>query len=414
MNTTYSINNLADYFAAIDRFRLKDYISRGEAGKYPAIQSSAFRPFAATGKYYTQKHLQDYYNCIGNHLTDLQRKHFLAYAQHSGLPTNLIDFSTSPLVSLFFSSYEEGRFAENSEGENHGYVHFIRKNRLFPIDLRIEQGYTGGLTEPFRDTPGSLLGSWMDQFDPDKTKRFFDFDEPTFKKDYIRMLESFVLFLKEQLPDYEATEMDHKLKKLCDKIILQFSAFSGQQSGFDCIQETLLDFLAELEPLFESGDIIEDIVRTEESLSLLGGQGIDQRYFDIPFVTDGWNCNGMSPISAAELLNILVSVAGSFAVYSTKNTYYLPFYATYSPPNISGRVSMQNSIFICQTYIGEVRHKNLPDPKTVLVTQEILPDVTLEICDKKQILEELDMVGINLKTIYGDDDSIAKYIKNKL
>lgn len=52
--------------------------------------------------------------------------------------------------------------------------------------------------------------------------------------------------------------------------------------------------------------------------------------------------------------------------------------------------------------------------KDILVAQKIVPDVTLKICDKKHILEDLDMVGINLKTVYGDDDNIAKYVKNKL
>ena len=33
--------------------------------------------------------------------------------------------------------------------------------------------------------------------------------------------------------------------------------------------------------------------------------------------------------------------------------------------------------------------------------------------NKDKILEELDLMGINEKFIYGDFDSIARYIKNK-
>ncbi len=32
----------------------------------------------------------------------MQRKHFLAFSQHYGLPTNLLDFTSSPLISSIF------------------------------------------------------------------------------------------------------------------------------------------------------------------------------------------------------------------------------------------------------------------------------------------------------------------------
>jgi hypothetical protein len=68
--------------------------------------------------------VEEYYRIIGNNLTDMQRDNFLAFSQHHGIPTNLIDFSYSPLISLFFSCY-----GSNSDTVNRGYVYFIDKKK---------------------------------------------------------------------------------------------------------------------------------------------------------------------------------------------------------------------------------------------------------------------------------------------
>ena len=48
-----------------------------------------------------------------------------------------------------------------------------------------------------------------------------------------------------------------------------------------------------------------------------------------------------------------------------------------------------------------------------IIYQEIIPDFTIEITDKIKVLDQLDMMGINLKTIYGDIDDVAKHLKEK-
>ena len=111
-------------------------------------------------------------------------------------------------------------------------------------------------------------------------------------------------------------------------------------------------------------------------------------------------------------LSNLLDIAITFAHGSAKNHFYFPFYGTYSPPNISGRVLSQNSIFVCQLHHTETFHANEPSPRKLLLIQHIKPDITIEIANKKMILKELDTLGINLKTVFGDYDSIAKYIKN--
>lgn len=45
-----------------------------------------------------------------------------------------------------------------------------------------------------------------------------------------------------------------------------------------------------------------------------------------------------------------------------------------------------------------------------MIYQLIKPHYILEIRNKDSILKQLDSIGVNLKSIYGDYDSIAKYI----
>lgn len=42
------------------------------------------------------------------------------------------------------------------------------------------------------------------------------------------------------------------------------------------------------------------------------------------------------------------------------------------------------------------------------------PDVVIVIENKEKVLQELDFMGINEKFIYGDYDSIARYIRKKV
>lgn len=115
------------------------------------------------------------------------------------------------------------------------------------------------------------------------------------------------------------------------------------------------------------------------------------------------------------ILVIIKVVFGEMYSYKTNllDDFELPFYFSYSPPNILPRIVNQSSLFIYQLYHDDSLADTYIDKFENRITQRISPDFTIKINNKEKILESLDNMGINLKFIYNDFDNIAKYIKNK-
>jgi len=127
MGTNITITNVSEYMETIKLYHLDNCISRGECDYYPTINAAAFRRNLSLD---IQNMVREFQNYIGNTLTELQNKHFLAFSQHYGLPTNLLDFTYSPLISLYFACL--------GDTETSGYVHFIKNDRLININEKLE------------------------------------------------------------------------------------------------------------------------------------------------------------------------------------------------------------------------------------------------------------------------------------
>jgi hypothetical protein len=83
----------------------------------------------------------------------------------------------------------------------------------------------------------------------------------------------------------------------------------------------------------------------------------------------------------------------------------------YKPPTLFERARLQRGYFIYQPYMrleGVPNNILLPFPN-VLNKQ----GVEVPISNTNGIMEELDNVNVNQGTLFGDHDSIARYIKNK-
>ena len=398
------INSLADYFKLSEEYDYKDYISRGEPSRYEAITASAFRPYNEHKDFFGASHLQEFLNHVGNELTNMQRKHVLAFAQHSGLPTYLIDFTTSPLISLFFAC--------NDGGEDPGYIHFINKRRLLPLDHIVSSSYPERIAVP------QVIELWKKQFDAEKRMgMFFDFDSREFFYDYQKMTHSLLKLITTPRSDFCQSKLYASICRLCRELEEKQYATSGEanawaSSSFDDMNQDIFSVIYQaITCLDNNSETIEDLIWNERAHP--EGWLDSYRLARLErWRMDGFNCREVNgELSWGALIKIFYAFAISFAHESAINSFYLPFYGTYSPPNISGRVLMQNSVFICQLHHTEMFHLN-ESPRKLLVTQQIQPDITIEVTNKKQLLKELDGLGINLKTIFGDHDNIAKYIKN--
>lgn len=411
MKQVDKISSMAEYFILSEKYNFKNFISRGEPFEYEEITASAFRPYNQYKHFFGKPHLDELYKQVGNELTDMQKEHFLAFAQHSGLPTYLIDFTMSPLISLFFAC--------NSEGENNqsGFVHFINKHRLWSMDdIVTGTGYIDIIKQ-------ELVKHWAEEFDIDKTGKYFDYDHSSFLFGYQKMINSFLDLLISPKDDFCQSSLYKSIYNLCKDLKGKEYAVSDKpryirsfsKLSFNQLNEDIFATIQKIFRLFSSSvETIEDVIWEKRIQERIGFDYQDiclkklkNRYDDELY--ENINCEF---ISWEDGLNLLIDLAITFSQCSAKGNFNLPFYGTYSPPNISGRVLVQNSVFVCQLYHMEMFSENEPNPWNLLLTQLIEPDITVEILNKKQILNELDGVGINLKTVFGDHDNIARYIKN--
>lgn len=107
---SYKIGSLSEFVSLISKFPSDNYFYRGEPSIYRDRQASAFRPY--DGSFSTKREFpfikmsEAFYREIGHRLTDIEKNNFLAFSQHYGLPTNLIDVTSSPLVALYFACKE--------------------------------------------------------------------------------------------------------------------------------------------------------------------------------------------------------------------------------------------------------------------------------------------------------------------
>lgn len=372
-----SIKSLSEYIAAIEENKLYNCISRGEHKKYadPLCSNILRHP---NPECYNEL-LMEYFSQFEAELSDLQAKHFIAFSQHHGIPTNLLDFSKSPLVSLYFAT---------KECEEYGYVYFIKKDKLADSTKAItSKPYGWGMLE-------DLLNFNMDTI-PFLVQPLSN----AFEKSREEMVNFFIETAKTFIPNFRAHYM-----------------LPEDQKQIDDFDRAFYEYLKDLE---EWDMELSLCVRSSYPAMLNGLFKIYRNSIFFPIDAFNYFSNGNSALHSnhiswfdIELILLLLKYTVLFNYYDRvdveKGQIEMPFYFSYNPPMIDSRVQNQSSIFVFQPYATDLWCTKGKEEK-VRYWQRIVPDFEIQVENPKLIQKELDAIGINRKFIYCDYDSAARY-----
>lgn len=124
-----TIKSLSDYIKQIDNLEPKVFF-RGESKEYNSQIASAFRPY--WGTFRSNKPfpfidmVDEFYREVAYKLED-DKEDFIAFAQHYGIPTNLLDITSSPLAALYFAC--------EKDYDEDGYIHLLDDVYIDVTDL---------------------------------------------------------------------------------------------------------------------------------------------------------------------------------------------------------------------------------------------------------------------------------------
>ena len=127
------ISKLSDYMAYVEELPNEFKLSRGQSDDYPLLPG-ALRLDKSGNRKYSKRVIRNFLDQFKinsyQHLTnpwDIKNEiEWMLYAQHYGVPTRLMDFTTSHIVSLLFAvekSFQDDR-------ENDAVVYFLNPSKL--------------------------------------------------------------------------------------------------------------------------------------------------------------------------------------------------------------------------------------------------------------------------------------------
>ncbi len=383
------INSLTKFVSEIINY--KNYFFRGESQDYlvkrgqSRNRASGFRWMENNNKSFLEmKNLRNkYYQEIGYSLSKKDEDNFIAYCQHHGLPTELIDITENPLIALYFACEKD----EDYEG----MIYLFNKARF--NEIPIEKSIVG---KKISEQSFNLLDfiSVESQYDRGSDLTFLN-------KEIAALIK--YEFTNVTNEDYDFKSYAHLKSLITEEVIKQYKiAFNNNPDFFNIpgpysygIDSTtgndIIPYLNEKQDIIEilkeesAARDINTPITMDELKSIEGFLEIENRY--------NWSLGDI-------IWDLFAEMVDKQEVWGITIDFSIFPYFIFKPSVKFDRMVNQQGIFIVQQFFKD-RH------------QELIPDFIFKISNKNEILKELDRIGVSKKFIYPDHDNIAQYITQK-
>ena len=388
------INSLAEFITTVSKLDADKYYFRGESQYYISRTASVYRriltkekkPAGFTNNFVSFNDLiSEYYIQVGSLIDSAEKENFIAYSQHHGLWTPLLDVTMNGLVALYF--------ATESDFDSPGYVYLFDKFNSIDISNFL------------RGTDWNDILTKIIQFkDPDFVSTITNGLLAILKNDeiefftYVYSLGQHINHLLEKgypgILDDEYVDASQKF------VELDFPESASEYSLTDLYEDVYYRYCLDNFTQHES-------MKEKFSIFLQFIEGNYQSFF--PYKNCDFNLYIVAQYLFVLRIHLTQLSKEDVGAYEFHNLPSFPM-LTYKPTYLFDRMKAQDGIFFYQ--LGLHKTESVYDSGSI-ETQNFLPKMVLKINNKVNILNDLNSFGVSKKNLFPDVDNIASYLNNQ-